>query len=168
MLSQEKAQSIKALPSGPGAAAFKSGVKESDARFQRISSRPSHSRRRRAAVCKGTQSGARAGPADPGNAVLPGEYAGPLQHAQRLGHGAAGALGLLGDPLVRREAGAGAAVVEAPTAALGVAVQRGTPAGTDTFSRRLIAAPAAGAGGRCSERDAGQAASTGTRPRRSS
>jgi hypothetical protein len=39
-LSQEKDQSIKALPSGPGAAAFKSGVKESDTSFQRISSRP--------------------------------------------------------------------------------------------------------------------------------
>ena len=52
--------------------------------------------------------------ADPGDAVLPGQHAGPLQHLQRLGDGAAGALCLGGDRLVAREAAAGAGVVEAP------------------------------------------------------
>ena len=49
-----------------------------------------------------------------GDAVLPGQHAGPLQRLQRLGHRAAAALRLGGDRLVAREAAAGAAVVEAP------------------------------------------------------
>ena len=42
--------------------------------------------------------------ADPGQPVLPGQHAGQLQHLQRLGDGGAGALRLVGDGLVAREA----------------------------------------------------------------
>jgi hypothetical protein len=51
---------------------------------------------------------------DPGNAVLAQEHAGAVQHLQRLGHRAAGALGLSGDRLVARKTAAGAGIVKAP------------------------------------------------------
>jgi hypothetical protein len=49
-----------------------------------------------------------------GDAVLPGQHAGPFQHLQRLSHRAAGAVGLGGDRFVGRKAAPAPAVVEAP------------------------------------------------------
>jgi hypothetical protein len=46
--------------------------------------------------------------------ILPGQHASPVQHLERLSHGASGTLGLLSDPLIRREAGPGAGIVKAP------------------------------------------------------
>jgi hypothetical protein len=53
-----------------------------------------------------------AGLADPGDAVLPGQHARPLQRFQRLGDRASRALRLGGDRLIRREAAPVPAVVK--------------------------------------------------------
>ena len=48
--------------------------------------------------------------ADPGDAMLPGQHAGPLQRLDGLRHRAAGTAALRGDRLVARKAAAGAGV----------------------------------------------------------
>src|SRR3954462_3721028 len=52
--------------------------------------------------------------ADPGDAMLPGQHAGPLQRLQRLGNRATGAACPQRDCFIARKADTGAAVVKAP------------------------------------------------------
>ena len=85
--------------------------------------------------------------ADPGDAMLPGQHAGPLQRLDGLRHRAAGTAALRSDRLVARKAAAGAGVVEHPQQGT-QDVQGGTAQGAAPLARLTVqAVPGAAVGG---------------------